>query len=75
MVSDHETDVKNFQRMADNGSDPEIKAFAAKTLPTLQKHLDAIKAIQAKMNGGGATGGSASNANHSSNTNTNTAKH
>ncbi len=55
MVDDHETDVKAFQRQAENGSDPDVKAFAAKTLPTLQKHLDAIKAIQAKMNGGGST--------------------
>ena len=49
MVSDHETDVSMFQKQAENGTDPDIKAFAAKTLPTLQKHLDAIKAIQAKM--------------------------
>ncbi|HEV7699973.1 MAG TPA: DUF4142 domain-containing protein [Pyrinomonadaceae bacterium] len=54
MVDDHEADVAKFQKMADNASDPEVKAFAAKTLPTLKKHLDAIKAIQAKMNGGGA---------------------
>jgi len=58
MVDDHESDVKAFQRQAENGSDPDVKAFAAKTLPTLQKHLDAIKAIQAKMNGGGSTGNS-----------------
>ena len=49
MVDDHETDVAAFQRQADNGTDPEVKAFAAKTLPVLKKHLDAIKAIQAKM--------------------------
>jgi putative membrane protein len=49
MVSDHEKAVSDFQSKANNASDPDIKAFAAKTLPTLQKHLDAIKAIQAKM--------------------------
>ncbi|MEP7075811.1 MAG: DUF4142 domain-containing protein, partial [Acidobacteriota bacterium] len=49
MVSDHEKDVKEFQDKAQNAKDPDVKAFAAKTLPTLQKHLDAIKAIQAKM--------------------------
>jgi putative membrane protein len=71
MVDDHEEDVKNFQRMADNGSDPDLKAFAAKTLPTLQKHLEAIKALQAKMN----NGGSAANANGASATgNANTTK-
>ena len=50
MVDDHEDDVKAFQKMADSGTDPELKAFAAKCLPVLQKHLEAIKAIQAKMN-------------------------
>jgi putative membrane protein len=49
MVSDHETDVAMFEKQANNGTDPEVKAFAAKTLPTLKKHLEAIKAIQAKM--------------------------
>jgi Predicted outer membrane protein len=67
MVSDHESDLKDFQRQADNGSDPDVKAFAAKVVPVIQKHLDAIKAIQAKMNGGGATnantGGMMSNKN------------
>ena len=71
MVDDHETDVKNFQREAENGTDPDVKAFAAKTLPTLQKHLDAIKAIQAKMNGGGgnsnSTSGTAANTGKTSN--------
>jgi putative membrane protein len=49
MVSDHETDVAEFEKQAANATDPDVKAFAAKTLPTLKKHLDAIKAIQAKM--------------------------
>jgi putative membrane protein len=49
MVEDHEKDVAFFQRQASTGTDPDAKAFAAKTLPVLQKHLDAIKAIQAKM--------------------------
>jgi putative membrane protein len=49
MVKDHETDVSAFQKQADSATDADVKAFAAKTLPTLKKHLDAIKAIQAKM--------------------------
>jgi putative membrane protein len=63
MVDDHETDVAKFQKMADNGSDPDVKAFAAKCLPVLKKHLDAIKAIQAKMNGSGTSTANA-NATH-----------
>jgi putative membrane protein len=49
MVDDHEKDVAAFERQAQNAADPDIKSFAAKTLPTLKKHLEAIKAIQAKM--------------------------
>ena len=49
MVDDHEEDVAAFEKQSQNSSDPDVKAFAAKTLPTLKKHLDAIKAIQAKM--------------------------
>ena len=67
MVKDHQADLAEFQKEAQSGTDPDVKAFAAKTLPTLQKHLDAIKAIQAKMNGGGSTS-STSNANTAANT-------
>lgn len=49
MVDDHEKDVAKFEEMAKSATDPDVKAFAAKTLPTLKKHLDAIKAIQPKM--------------------------
>ena len=49
MVSDHEKDLKAFQQQGQSGADPELKEFAAKTATVIQKHLDAIKAIQAKM--------------------------
>jgi putative membrane protein len=39
MVKDHQKDVAEFQREAQNGKDPAIKNFAAQTLPTLQDHL------------------------------------
>src|SRR3977135_4290919 len=39
MVKDHEEDVKDFQTQGNEGTDPDIKAFAAKTLPILQGHL------------------------------------
>ncbi|HEX6833014.1 MAG TPA: DUF4142 domain-containing protein [Rudaea sp.] len=39
MVKDHEEDVALFQKEANSGSNPELKAFAQKTLPTLQEHL------------------------------------
>jgi len=39
MVKDHEEDVKEFETQAKDGNEADIKAFAAKTLPTLQDNL------------------------------------
>jgi putative membrane protein len=44
MLSDHQKDVSEFQKESQSGSDPEIKAWAAKTLPTLQQHLQMAQA-------------------------------
>ena len=49
MVDNHESDVQLFENQAEDDSDPEAQAFAAKILPVLRKHLEAIKAIQSKM--------------------------
>lgn len=40
MVKDHRKDVSDFQQQASRGDDPEVKNWAAQTLPTLEKHLD-----------------------------------
>ncbi|NID15498.1 DUF4142 domain-containing protein [Luteibacter yeojuensis] len=45
MVADHEEDVVLFTKEANEGKDPELKAFAAKTLPTLKEHLDMAKKL------------------------------
>jgi len=45
MVKDHEADVKEFETQANKGNDPAVKAFAAKTLPTLQKHLQMARDV------------------------------
>lgn len=49
MVSDHESTVAAFQEQADKSADAEVKAFAAKTLPTLKMHLEMIRGLQARM--------------------------
>ncbi len=49
MVEDHDKDVAAFLDEAKDGSDPDIKSFAAKTLPTLQEHQRMAKEIKAKL--------------------------
>jgi len=39
MVTDHKQDVAAFRHEATSGKDPEVKAWAAKMLPTLEEHL------------------------------------
>jgi putative membrane protein len=45
MVSDHEEDIKAFEKEAASGSDPDVKKWANETLPTLRMHLDMAKAL------------------------------
>jgi putative membrane protein len=49
MVEDHEKDVEEFQTQSEKGDDPDVRAFAAKTLPTLRDHLQMIKDIKSKL--------------------------
>jgi len=49
MVDDHKKDVDEFKETANDAKDPDIKAFASKTLPTLEEHLTKIKAINDAM--------------------------
>jgi len=39
MLKDHRADVSEFRKEASAGKDPDVKAFASKTLPTLESHL------------------------------------
>lgn len=52
MVNDHQKDIAAFQRQAQQGTDPELKAFAKKTTPVLQKHLKMVQQAQKKMGSG-----------------------
>jgi putative membrane protein len=45
MVDDHQKDVNEFQKQSNNAINSDVKAFASKTLPTLQQHLDLAKSI------------------------------
>jgi putative membrane protein len=49
MADDHDDTVKLFKDQAQNGQDPELKSFAMKTLPTLQKHDDMVHMDERQM--------------------------
>ena len=49
MVKDHEDDIDAFKKAADKINDQDYKNLINGALPTLQKHLDAAKAIKDKM--------------------------
>lgn len=51
MVADHNEDVAEFQRESKSAKDPDLKAWAAKTLPTLQDHQKSAKEISGKLHG------------------------
>jgi putative membrane protein len=55
MLKDHQTDVSEFRREASGAKDPEIKAWAAKTLPTLEEHLKRIGDLDKKVTATRAT--------------------
>jgi putative membrane protein len=47
MIQDHEEDIAEFKKEAASGQDPDARAFASATLPTLEAHLKKIQAIAA----------------------------
>ena len=49
MVKDHELDVAAFRLQAESGEDPDLRAFAEETLPTLEEHLSLAQEIDQKM--------------------------
>jgi putative membrane protein len=51
MVSGHEKAIEVFEAEVKNGQDPDIKAWAEKSLPTLREHLRLAKAAAKSVNG------------------------
>ncbi len=51
MVKDHEKVAALLEKASTNASDADIKAFAAKTLPVVNEHLQMARSIQASLKG------------------------
>ena len=49
MISDHKTDIDAFEKASANCKDPDLKAFATKTLPTLKSHLATAESINKSL--------------------------
>jgi putative membrane protein len=46
MIDDHEKDVRDLENKAENAANADVKAWAAKTLPTVRQHLERAKSIK-----------------------------
>ncbi|MEP7323982.1 MAG: DUF4142 domain-containing protein [Saprospiraceae bacterium] len=49
MVNEHNKAIELFKMESTNGKNADVKAFATKTLPTLQMHLDSAMVVQASL--------------------------
>jgi putative membrane protein len=74
MLKDHEKDVSEFEKQSTKGTDPDVKAFASSTLPTLQEHLTMARALPGNERSSGSNSnnsGGSKNSNRNSNGNMN----
>jgi putative membrane protein len=47
MISDHTRDISEFERVANQATNPDIKQFASEALPTLRDHLKMARDLAA----------------------------
>jgi putative membrane protein len=51
MLKDHREDVKEFKEASKDLQDPELRSFAAKTLPVLEEHLKMVESMEPTIKG------------------------
>jgi predicted outer membrane protein len=51
MLAGHRKAVSSFQTESKSGKDPEVKAWATKTLPTLEGHLKQVQELSRSVVG------------------------
>jgi putative membrane protein len=55
MLQDHQKDVSEFRKQASSAKDADVKAWAAKTLPTLEQHLTQVQSLSRSVVGTSGT--------------------
>lgn len=50
MIRDHKDDIAEFKKEAAEGRDPQIRDWAAQTLPTLEEHLKMAEQTDSRLN-------------------------
>ena len=55
-ISDHEKDVRKFEKAAKKVKDPQLKGWVEKTLPVLREHLAMAKKLEGNENSAAAMG-------------------
>jgi predicted outer membrane protein len=50
-VADHDKAVSLFEKQSKNGKDPELRAFADRTLPALKEHQQTVRNLNSKVGG------------------------
>jgi putative membrane protein len=55
MVSDHKKDASLFRSAAKSAKDPDVRQFAADTLPTIQEHLAMVQTLSKMARSGSGT--------------------
>jgi putative membrane protein len=58
MLADHRKDVNEFKKESTSGKDSDVKAWASKTLPTLEEHLKMAQDTNKAVGTSGTTSGS-----------------
>src|SRR5215471_17188628 len=66
MVTDHHHDIAAFKKESTSGADADLKAWAGKTLPTLEDHLKNAQDVSSKV--GAPSGGTKHKTKHKKHT-------
>jgi putative membrane protein len=53
MIDDHQEGIGDLEGKAENAADPDVKAWAARALPTMREHLERAKSIKETLDRAG----------------------